>query len=124
MSGGPNNVRSPPRTPNRVPHPKPGTPSIWSMIKNQGDNASQKLSIPILGDFIMLASFVMSKTVAIALLIDGSRQSPPADSMCIPQDHHHLDHSLEDSLIRYADRDDVTPSATKCTSNDSRFAFS
>jgi hypothetical protein len=53
MSGGPNSIRSPPRTPRRLPHPKPGTFSIWGMINNQGDKASQKLIIPILVDFII-----------------------------------------------------------------------
>jgi hypothetical protein len=41
-----------------VPHPKPGTFGIWGMINNQGDRASQKLTIPILVDFIILNSFV------------------------------------------------------------------
>lgn len=37
--GGANMMRIPPRSPSREPHPKPGSPSIWTTAKIQGDKA-------------------------------------------------------------------------------------
>jgi len=60
MKGGPNIMRIPPRSPRTVPHPKPGTSSISATIKNQGNTARPKLSLPILLDFILLYSLLFN----------------------------------------------------------------
>ena len=73
--GGANMMRIPPRIPSREPHPKPGSPSIWTTPKIQGDKARQKLIFPMILDFILLYSLLITATLFEPLLASDSSQS-------------------------------------------------
>jgi hypothetical protein len=45
-SGGTNNTRTLPKSPDRSPHPKPGKHNNAGITKNQGDKAKQTLILP------------------------------------------------------------------------------
>jgi len=51
-SGGTNNTKTLPKSPDRPPHPKPGHNNA-GITNNQGDKASQKLALPNLLTYFM-----------------------------------------------------------------------
>ena len=83
--------------------------SHWLLRRDNARDKGRRNAVSFVPDvrvLRLLYDCFMIDTIAIALLIDRSQKLIPAYSICIPQDGHHPDHSLEES---FQERDHVNP---------------